>query len=69
MITFGGFGSEGRTTYIFILTDGNIFVRCGCFSGYIDDFRAKVKETHGDSKLAQEYLKIADLAEFVAEKE
>lgn len=36
---------------------------CGCFSGTLAQFRAKVKETHGDNKHAQVYLKTADLAE------
>ena len=38
-------------------------MRCGCFSGTLDEFRVKVKETHKDSKYAQEYLMIADLME------
>ena len=35
----------------------------GCFEGTIDEFREKVKETHGDSKFTREYLTIADLME------
>lgn len=34
------------------------------FYGTLDDFRKKVKETHGDSKTAKEYLMVADLMEF-----
>ena len=59
----GGFGSEQRTSTFFIRKDGAIGVICGCFCGTIEQFRAKVKETHKDSKYAQEYLMIADLME------
>ena len=36
-------------------------VECGCYFGNLADFRSKVKETHGESKIAREYLLIADL--------
>ena len=68
-LKFEGFGSEHRCTYFFKLTDGKIYVRCGCFAGYIDEFRAQVKETHSNSKFAEGYLKIADLAEWQLEEE
>ena len=58
-----GFGSEFRNTTFFRTKDGNIGVRCGCFYGTLDAFRKKVKETHGDTKYAKEYLMIADLME------
>lgn len=63
LLQFGGFGSEQRTTYIY-LTDQGIMVRCGCFFGSLEQFRAKVAETHGDNHFAQVYLKLADLAEW-----
>lgn len=56
-----GFGSEFRNTTFFRTTNGNIGVKCGCFYGALDAFREKVKETHGDTKYAKEYLMIADL--------
>ena len=62
--TVHGFGSEYRTTTFFRTKAGDIGVRCGCFYGTLDDFRKKVKETHGDSKTAKEYLMVADLMEF-----
>ena len=68
-LKFEGFGSERRCTYFFLLTDNTIYVRCGCFSGYIDEFRSKVKETHGDSLYAQGYFKAADLAQWYFEEE
>ena len=58
-----GFGREQRTTTFYRLKDGEIGVSCGCFHGTIKQFRDKVKETHGDSKYAKEYLMIADLME------
>ena len=38
-------------------------MKCGCFYGTLEKFREKVRETHKDSKYAQEYLMIADLME------
>ena len=63
MLKFEGFGREKRATYFFLLTNGKIFVRCGCFSGYLDEFRKQVRETHGTSRHAGDYLAIASLAE------
>lgn len=58
-----GFGSKNRTTTFFLLSNKKVLVSCGCFIGYLDEFRAKVLETHGDTPLCQEYLMIADLME------
>ena len=58
-----GFGRFSRTTTFFRCQDGEIRTQCGCFYGDLDEFRAKVKETHGESKMAKEYLMIADLME------
>lgn len=63
MIKFEGFGSKHCCTYFFKLTDEKIYVRYGCFAGFIDEFREEVKKTHGDSKFAKEYAAVADLAE------
>ena len=62
LLIFSGFGSENRTTYAFNCQDG-IWVRCGCFSGSLEEFREKVRERHGDTPFAIEYLTIADLIE------
>ena len=59
-----GFGSEQRHTTFFRTIDGDISVSCGCFMGTLQEFRNKVKETHGESKIAKEYLMIADLMEY-----
>ena len=63
------FGSENRTTTFFHTKDDGISVRCGCFYGTLDEFREKVKERHGDSRLAKEYLMLADLMEFRLSKD
>lgn len=56
MCACGGFGSCDRTTYFFGLMDDGIGVRCGCFAGTIEQWEAKVRETHGDSGIAKAYL-------------
>lgn len=56
------FGSVGRTT-TFFRTKNGWAVNCGCFFGTIEEFRKKVKEKHGNSLDAQEYLMVADLME------
>ena len=67
--TVQGFGSEYRATTFFRTKAGDIGVRCGCFYGTLEEFRAKVKETHGETKTAKEYLMVADLMEFRFSKE
>lgn len=62
--TAKGFGREYRSTTFFRLKDGGIGVQCGCFYGTLDEFRAKVKETHKESKMGKEYLMLADLMEY-----
>lgn len=57
------FGINGRTT-TFFRTKTTWLVICGCFLGTIKEFRQRVKDTRGDSLIAQEYLMIADLMEF-----
>ena len=59
-----GFGSVYKNATFFRCEDDLIRAQCGWFYGTIDEFRAKVKETHGDSKYAKEYLMIADLMEY-----
>ena len=58
-----GFGRVFRTTTFFRCKDNLVRCQCGCFYGSIEEFRAKVRETHGNSKYAKEYLMIADLME------
>lgn len=58
-----GFGREFRATSFFRCVDGLVRCQCGCFYGTVDEFRSKVRETHGNSKYVKEYLMIADLME------
>lgn len=67
--TVKGFGRYNRNTTFFRCKDGKIRVVCGCFFGDLEEFRAIVKCTHGDGKLAKEYLAIADLMEMHFAKE
>ena len=62
--TVKGFGRYYRNTTFFRCKDNIVRVACGCFYGDLNEFRAIVKKTHGDGKLAKEYLAIADLMEF-----
>ena len=55
-ICFKGLGSFNRNTTFFKCKDDHIHVSCGCFSGNLEEFENKVKETHGNSKYAKEYL-------------
>ena len=63
LCTFGYFGSKNRQTTAFRTKDGGIAVRCGCFCGTLEQFRERVKKTHGTGDYATEYLMIADLIE------
>ena len=58
-----GFGRVFRTTTFFRCKDNLVRCQCGCFYGTVDEFRSKVRETHGNNKYAKEYLMIADLME------
>lgn len=61
-ICFKGFGSESRNTTMFKTKNGDIYVCCGCFEGSLKEFSEKVKETHGSSKYAKEYLACVEAA-------
>ena len=52
-------GSRNSRT-LFFKTDKGVFVRCGCFRGDLEKFIKKVKETHGDSKHARDYLALVE---------
>ena len=57
-----GFGSHNRSTTMFRTKGVNICVSCGCFSGTLEEFESKVKETHGSNKFAREYLALVEAA-------
>ena len=56
-------GSRNGSTTFFKTKDNNIGVKCGCFNGTLNEFREKVRKTHGYNKFAKEYLILSDLAE------
>jgi len=62
VLFFSGFGSNERTTTAF-QTDKGIFIQCGCWSGSMKEFKARIKETHKNSNFAKEYLLICKLIE------
>ena len=59
VLIVGPIGSRYGYTTIYH-TDKGIFVRCGCFRGSLNEFSEKVKETHGESKHAKDYLALID---------
>ena len=61
-IAIGAIGSRDDTTTFYCGKDGKIYVSCGCFSGSIDDFAAKVKEVHAGTKHERTYLLAIELA-------
>ncbi len=66
VLTVGPIGSRDDTTTFFrakFSAGFAISVCCGCFRGTVDEFRAKVKQTHGDNKHGVAYQLAADLAE------
>ena len=55
-------GSRNDTTTFFKAKDNKIGVKCGCFTGTIDDFLKAVNETHGENKHAKAYKLACELA-------
>ena len=61
-LAIGPIGSRNGFTTFFRTKNLFIGVSCGCFCGNVDEFVAKVKETHGGNKHAKTYLAAAELA-------
>ena len=61
-LVMGPIGSRNAFTTFFRTKERNIKVVCGCFFGTIDEFLAKVKQTHGDSKHAKVYRAAVEVA-------
>lgn len=55
-------GSRNDVTTFFKTKDNNICVKCGCFTGTIDNFLGAVEETHGENKHAKAYKLACELA-------
>lgn len=55
ILEIGFIGSRSDVTTFFRTKNKEIWVRCGCFNGNIDDFEKAVEETHGDNKHGRVY--------------
>ena len=62
LFTAGYLGSREGQTYFWLLEDGNILVRCGCFCGMIDDFAKRAEEEHGDDVHGKMYQLAIEMA-------
>lgn len=62
VMTFGPAGSRHDCTTFYRNKNNGISVICGCFKDSIEDFLARVNETHGDNKHGQVYRAAAELA-------
>jgi uncharacterized protein YjbI with pentapeptide repeats len=62
ILLIGPIGSRSDYTHVY-RTDKGVYVKCGCFFGTMDEFAAKVKDTHGDNKYANQYLKVIDFVD------
>ena len=57
VLQLGCCGSVGRQTVVFLFSDGGSpLVKCGCFSGDLDEFEEKIHETHRCTFHESEYM-------------
>jgi acetyltransferase-like isoleucine patch superfamily enzyme len=61
LLQLTGAGRDNRATQAWNTQDG-IIIRCGCFDGTLDEFRAEVLKTHGENKHALVYFGFTNLA-------
>lgn len=61
VLVIGAIGSRNDYTTI-LHTDKGIFVLCGCFRGTLEEFAAKVKETHAGTKHERDYNALIEFA-------
>ena len=62
ILVIGPIGSRNDYTTFFRGKDEKIYVRCGCFTGNINEFAEKVKETHGDNHHGKIYKLAIEMA-------
>ena len=60
--TQGPIGSRDGYVTFYRTKDNTVGVRCGCFSGSLQEFVNQVEETHGGSRYEKEYKLAAELA-------
>ena len=58
----GPIGSRNGFITFYRTKDNTVEVRCGCFSGSLQEFVNQVEETHGGSRYEKEYKLAAELA-------
>ena len=58
----GPIGSRDGYVTFYRTKDDTVEVRCGCFSGSLQEFVNQVEETHGGSRYEKEYKIAAELA-------
>lgn len=57
----GPIGSRESFTTFYRTKDGGISVSCGCFYGTLDEFAAKVEQTHADNQHGKSYRAAIEL--------
>ena len=62
VIQVGPIGSRYDFTTFFKNIDNGISVKCGCFYGTIEEFKAAVKKTHSGTKYEKEYMAAIEMA-------
>lgn len=62
-LNIGPIGSRFDFTTFYRDSESGIMVSYGCFLGKLEEFKEKVRKTHGDNKHALVYLKACELAE------
>jgi len=66
ILQLGPCGGVNRTTIVYLFDDkSDPEIRCGCFTGDLAQFRAKIKETHGGAFHEREYNAMADHIEAI----
>lgn len=58
---FQNFGSSNRTTTVFRESNNKIKIKCGCFSGTLEEFSKQVTETHVENEYGIIYKAIIEV--------
>jgi len=59
-LRIGKIGSRNSDTIFYIPKRGKVFIKCGCWSGNIDDFKKRVKDQYNGSYYYDEYMATID---------
>ena len=69
LLQIGGIGSRDAITTFFRTKEKEIYVKCGCFAGNIDEFEEAVEEEHKGTKHFDTYKTAIKLAKLQIELE